>query len=48
MEITGTQECIKVHTANLKWLNPVEGGEIGVQGYVEFSSQKSVIEVIEK
>jgi hypothetical protein len=36
------------HTASLKWLNPVEGGEIGVQGYVEFSSQKSVIEVIEK
>ena len=36
------------HTASLKWLNPVEGGEIGIRGYVEFSSQKSVLEVIEK
>jgi len=35
------------HTASLKWLNPVEGGEIGIQGYVEFSSQKSEIEVVE-
>ncbi len=36
------------HTATLKWLNPVEGQELGVRGYTEFSSQKSEIEVVEK
>jgi len=36
------------HTASLKWLNPVEGGTIGIPGYVEFSNQKSEIEVIIK
>jgi hypothetical protein len=36
------------HTATLKWLNPVEGGEIGVRGYVEFSNQKSEIAVVTK
>jgi len=36
------------HTASLKWLNPIEGGTIGIPGYVEFSSQKSEIEVITK
>jgi hypothetical protein len=36
------------HTATLKWLNPVEGQELGVRAYTEFSSQKSEIEVVEK
>jgi hypothetical protein len=36
------------HTATLKWLNPVEGQELGVRGYTEFSSQKSEIEVVTK
>jgi hypothetical protein len=36
------------HTATLKWLNPVEGKELGVRAYTEFSSQKSEIEVVEK
>jgi hypothetical protein len=36
------------HTATLKWLNPVEGGEIGVRGYIEFSNQKSEIAVVTK
>ncbi len=36
------------HTATLKWLNPIEGGGIGVVGYAEFSNQKGEIEVIHK
>jgi hypothetical protein len=36
------------HTASLKWLNPIEGGTIGIPGYGEFSNQKSEIEVIIK
>jgi len=36
------------HTATLKWLNPVEGGEINVLGYAEFSNQKKEIEIVHK
>jgi hypothetical protein len=36
------------HTATLKWLNPVEGGNIGIQGYIEFSNQESEIAVVTK
>jgi hypothetical protein len=36
------------HTATLKWLNPVEGQTIGVQGYIEFSNQESEIAVVTK
>ncbi len=36
------------HTATLKWLNPVEGGEIGIRGYIEFANTKKEIEVINK
>ncbi len=33
------------HTATLKWLNPVEYGAIGVRGYIEYTTEKSDIEV---
>jgi hypothetical protein len=36
------------HTASLKWLNPVEGGEINVAGYAEFSTQRGEIEIVQK
>jgi hypothetical protein len=36
------------HTASLKWLNPIEGGGIGVRGYVEFTDSRQEIEVVTK
>ncbi len=34
------------HTATLKWLNPIEGTEIGVRSYVEFSDTRNEIETV--
>lgn len=36
------------HTATLKWLNPQEGGGIGVRGFIEFTNTRQDIEVINK
>lgn len=36
------------HTATLKWLNPVEGGRIGVRGYIEFTDERTEIIVENK
>lgn len=36
------------HTATLKWLNPVKGGEIDIRGYIEFDNIKKTIQEIQK
>ena len=36
------------HTLTLTWLNPIEGGEIGVRKYTEFDNYKREIEIINK
>lgn len=36
------------HTATLKWLNPVDDGVIGIRGYIEYTSNKSDIEIVIK
>lgn len=36
------------HKASLKWLNPMEGGGIGIRGYIEFTDSRKEIEVVTK